>query len=385
MRMRPGIKWICANYNLNHIIHRRDDESMINVDISNVWSELTLQDLLGIEQAVFNAHAALGDGISAALSGDVICRIQETALTIREQSDIIVVTGIGAALWEARAAVELLQGAYENADGHRILFVGESMSILKWNAVKSMLEGQDVSVIAFSEAGTEEGASVLLGLKWVLERKYGTDECARRIISAASGHEGVLLAMAAAGIDIMAFTQGAGEAREAFNLRSFENPVWLYTAVRILMRRSGKAVELLSLWESDCASLGKWWQLLFLDGEDGLFPLPVEFPADLPTLEKCLVSEQKPFFETAVRFAPGKPSHGLDIYVSGLKNPDTLLDQLWWDTLEAHADCGVPIITVECGAPDAHALGWLSVFLELGSALSIRVQHSEATATGSAE
>lgn len=350
---------------------------MIQVDISNIWGDLELRDLLGIEQEVFAAHAALEETMLQTLSEDRKDTVRKTAEAIRADSEICVVIGSGAAFWGARAAVELLRNMDRNRDGLQLLFAGGSVNTRSWNALKAALEGKDISLIAFPEAGTEEACwPVLEGLKWLLERKYGTDEACRRIHLTAAGREAALLVMAAAGIDIAPYCRGLQEGAEAFNLRSFENPAWLYAAVRSLMQRSGKTVELLSLWEPDCTALGKWWQNLFLR-EDGLFPVSAEFPADQPALEQKLEREPKVFFETLVRFAPEGKTGDLTVDVSGMDSLDEEQENTWWGTLEAHADRGVSVITVECGAPDLRTLGWLTAFLELSAALSGRLSMQE--------
>lgn len=363
-------------------IHRRDGNSVINVDISNIWGDLSLQDLLGIEQEVFNAHVALGDGMYGILSAEALEHITETAGTIREQSDICMVVGSGEGFLGARAVIELLQGTDrfpKKCKGDpRIVFTDASAITRNGPVLKAELEGKDISVLSFNVPSPEDVCSpALRSLKWTLERKYGTDECSRRIHTSASMEESAMLAMAAAGIDIAAFAQGAENARKAFDLRSFENPVWLFTAVRSLMRRSGKTVELLSFWDTDCAALGKWWQHLFLDRDCGLFPVPLEFPADLPSLERGLDQDRKPFFETMTRFGSSGLPGDLSADVSGMANPEELLEQAWQDTLETHTDWGVPIITLECGAPDAQTLGWLATFLTLSSTLSYRILHPD--------
>lgn len=352
---------------------------MINVDISNIWGELSLQDLLGIEQEIFAAHAALGEETRKAVSPEAHLRIRQAAESIRADSEICVVIGSGAGCLGARAAIELLQGPDRNLGtgrgNPRILFAGSSLSTRQWNDLKGKLEGKDLSVIVFGEAGAEEAVPALRGLKWMLERRLGTDECSRRVHTAASPKESALLTMAAAGIDIAEFLMAEEEARRAYDLRSFENPVWLYTAVRSLMCRSGKTVELLSFWEPDCAALGKWWQHLFLAAEGGgVFSLGMEFPEDLSSLDRKLQQEQKTFFETLVRFAPNAGPWDMASGVSGMDGLDDMEEQAYLEALEAHADRGVPIITMDCGAPDAGTLGWLAAFLELSCAVSGQVR-----------
>lgn len=348
---------------------------MINVDISNIWGGLSLQDLLGIEQALFAAHASLGEAQDETLSGKACSPIQDLGNTIREDSHICVITGTGQDFLAARALIGLL--ADSDAAGPRILFSPETIPARSRNALKAQLEGKEVSVIAFGGPVTEESGLVPRELKWMLERRYGTDECARRFHTPSSAAGGVMLAMAAAGIDVDSFARGAESAREAFDLRSFENPVWLYTAVRCLMARSGKTVELLSLWEPDCGNLGRWWQQCFPAGEDGLFTVPLECPADLPATEHGPAPLHKPCFETMVRFISEPQSPDMSDGVSGLPCPDKLLEQSWWNALERHADRGIPIVTMECGAPDAHTMGWLYAFLELSGALSRRMPRQD--------
>ena len=380
---------------------------MIDVDISNIWGELALQDLLAIEQEIFAAHAAL----PAYKPCEEAERILKAADTIRTQSQVCVVLGSERCCLGARAAIELLRPASET-DGPRILFAGSSLSTRQWNDLKGQLEGTDFSVIVVSRSGdTLESAIALRGLKWMLERKYGTDECNRRLFAVTDPCDGALrqmaeehswesfsledgsvlspgglLPMAAAGIDITQLLFGAAQARNAYDLRSFENPAWLYATVRSLMHRSGKSAELLAYWEPDFALFGKWWQRLFLEtGGSGLIPVPAELPAGLPSLDRMVQANQRNFFETMIRFVPSSQSCLID---SDVTNPDgfehlagesfsSMEEQRYLDTLEAHADGGVPIITMDCGDMDAHTVGSLFAFLELSCALSARTQEDQ--------
>lgn len=367
---------------------------MIHVDISNIWGELSLQDLLGIEQEIFAAHANVPEWVPC---GDVD-RIQKAAEAIREQSQACVVLGSGLG---TQAVVELLQGTDRNhwAEGSQVFFAGSSLSTRRWNELKELLEGREFSLIAVSRGEiARECAVALRGLKWILERKYGTDECRRRIFAVTDSQESTLgrmataqgwetffaeessvlspeglLPMAAAGIDISVLLNAAAHARQEFDLRSFENPVWLYTAVRILMGRSGKNREYVVSWEPGFRCMGHWWQQLLLPRKDGPVPVVLTFPAD-----KVYALGDR-FFETMLRFAPGDRPHiiGYDVCdLDGLNTfadatLDSLEEQDYADTLEAHADSGIPYISVECGGLNEKTAGELLVFLELARALSL--------------
>ena len=296
---------------------------MIQMDISNIWGQIDLPDLLAIEKEAFDAHEMLstGTGRGAEFRGwlhlptkttpEELERIQAAAEQIRSDSDVCVVVGIGGSYLGPRAAIELLQGANRNLGRGKgdpqIFFAGNSLSTRHWNELTGLLEGKDFSVIVISKSGTTlEPAIAFRGLKWMLERRYGTEEAANRIYAVTDPENGALrqmateqswqsfpiprnvggrfsvltavglLPMAVAGIDIGKVIAGAAEAEETYNLRSFENPVWLYAAVRNVAYRQGMAVELLESFEPAFRSFGLWWQQLFGESEGkegkGLFP-----------------------------------------------------------------------------------------------------------------
>jgi glucose-6-phosphate isomerase len=191
-----------------------------------------------------------------------------------------------------------------------------------------------------------------------------------------------LLPMAAAGIDVMAVLRGAARAKKEMDLRSFENPVWLYAASRSLMYRRGKDIELLESFEPGFSMTGRWWQQLFgeSEGKDGkgLFPAYAELTADLHSLGQLLQEGRRNIFETMVRFDP--PKQRCDI-VPDLKNLDGLnyltdrkldyvQDQAWQGTMSAHSDGGCPVISIDCGSLNEELLGELIWFFELSCAVS---------------
>lgn len=393
---------------------------MIEVDISNVWGELALPDLLAMEKEIFDAHLKLTQTVETggAFPGwlilpvreatEEILRMQKCAERIRYDSHVCVIVGAGGSGLGARAAVELLQGINRNftrKEGEpQIYFAGNSFSTRQWNALMRLLDGKDFSVIVISGSGTNlESAIAFRGLRWMLERKYGTEEANGRIYAVTGSSQGALrqmaqeagwetfdipqntdsrysvltaaglLPMAVAGIDIMAVMNGAADAKEEYDLRSYENPVWLYAAVRNLLCRSGRKIEMFTAFEPDFHSFGSWWQHLF-GGSEGvdLFPQACIFP------EEQYAAGQASRFETMIHFAAcgteniiGSDWNNLDglNYLEG-KTLDFVEDQAYRETLNAHVDAGVPVITMDCGAPDEHTLGELFYFMELSCAIS---------------
>jgi glucose-6-phosphate isomerase len=273
-----------------------------------------------------------------------------------------------------------------------------------------LVEGQDLSVCILSEADiAPESALAFRSLKWMLERKYGTDE-ARQRIYAVTGEssdilrqtaleEGwqrftipeqpagpfrplspeILLPLSAAGIDIRSLLRGFSVAREELELRSFENPAWLYAAARDALYRKGKHMELLSTSEPGFAAMGCWWQQLFGESAGrGAFPVCVPYVPDLRFFDPLILSPEGRLFETMLRF--DQPEQKTTI-VTDLKDLGGLnrlagktLDQVYEATfqsiLEAHTDNSVPVITIDCGPLNEHTLGQLFRFFQLSCGIS---------------
>lgn len=403
--------------------------SVISVDISNVWGQIALPDLLAMEADVANAHEMLMEGtgegneyrgwldLPAREATPEIFRILKAAERIREDSDICVVVGVGGNYLGSRAVIELLQGSNRNVGKGKgapaVFFAGNSFSTRHWNELMCLLKDKDFSVIAVSKTGTTmEPALAFRSLRWMLERKYGTDAANRRIyvvtdpvsgslqqMAQEAGWENFtipvsvvsrfsvltaagLLPMAVAGIDVMELLQGAADAKESYSLRSFENPVWLYAAVRNLLYRGGKAIELFASFEPGFHMMGCWWQQLFGQSEGkngkGLFPVPIELTKDLYALGQMIQQGQRNLFETMIRFDP--PEHAVTIdsdwkdldglnYLEG-KTLDHVEEQACQGVIAAHMDGGVPVITMDCGVLNDRKAGELLYFLQLACSIS---------------
>ena len=397
---------------------------MIKVDISNIWGQLALPDLLAIEKEAAAAHAALTERTGA--GNDYLDwldlpvreptkemkRIQKAAEKIREDSDVCVVVGIGGSYLGPRAAIELLQGPNHNVGKGKgdpqIFFAGNGLSTRHWNELMGLLEGKDFSVIVISKSGTTtEPAIAFRGLRWMQERKYGTDKANKRIYAVTDPGKGALrqmameegwetfvipggaggrfsvltpvglLPMAVAGIDMMEVLNGAADAKEAYDVHSLENPVWQYAAVRNLLYRNGKTIEIFESFEPGFKMFGGWWQQLFGESEGkegkGIFPVYAELTADLHSLGQMIQQGQRNIFETMVRFdAPQqkytiggdwKNLDGLN-YLEG-KTLDFVDEKAYLGTVAAHVDGGVPVITMDCGELNPRKVGELFYFLEL--------------------
>ncbi len=399
---------------------------MITADISNIWDGISLQDLLACEQEIFDAHNMIteGTGKGADYLGwlnlpDRIFpeerrRIQDAADRIRAMSDVFVVVGIGGSYLGARAAIELLCGANHNLTRRpQVVFAGNNMSTRAWQELCALLEGKDFSVNFISKSGTTiEPAIATRGLRWMLERRYGTEKAREHIFVTTDAATGALhamaeeehwesfviprdvggrysvlsavglLPMAVAGISIEDVLSGASLARETLNIRSFENPAWQYAACRYLFTKTGKSMELLCSWEPGFAYFGRWWQQLFgeSEGKDGkgLFPAYLEYSADLHSMGQMVQQGQRNMFETIIQFDPPQKRTPIELdwkdldglnYLEG-KTLDFVERQACAGVVNAHVDGGVPVVLLDAGPLDAKKVGELFYFFELSCALS---------------
>ena len=402
---------------------------MINVDISNIWGEVALPDLLAIESEVAAAHEMLLEGTGAGSQyrewlnlpsrepNPEAFRILLAAERIRNDSEVCVVVGVGGSYLGSRAAMELLQGPHHNIGKGKgdpqIFFAGNNVSTRSWNELMRLLKDKDFSVIVISKSGTTmEPAMAFRSLRWMLERKYGTDGANKRIYAVTDPVDGALrqmaeekgwesfsipvgvggrysvltaaglLPMAVAGLDILEMLQGAMDAKENYALGSFENPVWQYAAVRNLLYRGGKAIEILESFEPGFKLFGAWWQQLFGESEGkagkALFPATAQLTTDLHSIGQLIQEGKRNLFETMVRFDPPENKVTIDSdwkdldglnYLEG-KTLDFVEEKAFLGTVSAHVDGGVPVIVMDCGELNERTLGELFYFMELSCGVS---------------
>ena len=400
---------------------------MIKVDISNVWGQLSLPDLLAVEKEVAAAHMTLTDhcGEGSDFLGwldlpvteetDEIRRIRAAADRIRETSDVFVVIGIGGSYLGPRAAIELMQGCNHNIGkgNPQIYYAGNGLSTRAWNELQRLLDGKDFSIAIISKSGTTtEPAIATRALRWMLERKYGTEGAKKRTYAITDPCKGALrqmateegwetfvippnvggrysvltavglLPLAVAGIDPMEVMRGAMQAKKEYDLRSFENPVWLYAAIRNLLYRKGKCIEILESFEPGFKMMGGWWQQLFgeSEGKDqkGIFPASVIFSTDLHSMGQFIQAGTRNLFETVVDVVdtgstvkvPNDPTNldGLN-FIAG-ESLDKVNHYAFQATALAHNDGGVPNIVLELAKKDEASYGYMIYFFELACAIS---------------
>ena len=319
-------------------------------------------------------------------------RIKAAAAKIREDSDVLVVAGIGGSYLGARAVVEAVKGMYHNEleDGLKIYFCGNSISPTYLNNIISLCKGKRFSINVISKSGTTTETSLAFRvLRELLEKEMGVEEANKRIYATTDRAKGTLkqladaqgwptfvvpddvggrysvlsavglLPIAAAGIDIDALMQGAADAMERFSVLSPDNDAYKYAAIRNILYRKGKAVEILECYEPDFTLMNEWYKQLFgeSEGKDnkGLFPASCIFSTDLHSMGQFIQEGARIMFETIVDVK--KPAQ--DLFIDPLEgnfdglnflanqNMSVVNRKAMEGTILAHTDGGVPEVLIE--------------------------------------
>lgn len=347
-------------------------------------------------------------------------RIERAAEKIRNDSDVLLVIGIGGSYLGARAAIEMLQHSFYNVlpkekrRSPQIIFAGNNISSTYMMDIIDLLEGNDFSINVISKSGTTTEPAIAFRIfRKILEEKYGAEEARKRIYATTDKAKGALktlaneegyetfvipddiggrysvltavglLPIAVSGADIRAMMKGAADAREDFSKSELdENPAYQYAAVRNILYNKGKTIEMLVNYEPALQYFAEWWKQLYgeSEGKDqkGIFPASANFSTDLHSLGQYIQEGRRDLFETVIKVE--KPRRGLTIeaedkdldglnYLAG-KTVDFVNDKAFEGTLLAHTDGGVPNLIVSVPALDEYHFGYMVYFFEKACAMS---------------
>ena len=351
---------------------------------------------------------------------DEFARIKKAAEKIKNDSEVLVVIGIGGSYLGAKAAIEFLSHSFYNnlpKDKRKtpeIYFAGTNMSGVYLQHLIEVVGDRDFSVNVISKSGTTtEPAIAFRVFKKMLEEKYGKEEAAKRIYATTDKEKGALktlattegyetfvvpdnvggrfsvltavglLPIAAAGINIDELMAGAKDAMNDFaNKNMDENQALQYAAVRNILHRKGKDLELMVNYEPRVHYLAEWWKQLFgeSEGKDGkgLYPTSADFSADLHSLGQYIQEGKRLFFETVVSI--GKPEvefviesdkdnlDGLN-FIAG-KTLDYVNKKATDGVILAHIDGNVPNLGVNIPEATPYHLGYTFYFFEKACGVS---------------
>ncbi len=345
--------------------------------------------------------------------------IGEAAAAMRQQCDTVVVIGIGGSYLGAKAVMAALAhnftGRPPQGDHPEIFFAGNNISEEYLAELLDMLTDRSYGLVVISKSGTTtEPAMAFRILKKHLEEKVGQQTAATRIIAITDARKGALrtlatqegyrsfvipddiggrysvltpvglVPLAIAGYDIHALVKGAADMEElTCPARTFwENPAAQYAAVRNLLYRQGKKIEILVNYQPKLHFFSEWWKQLFgeSEGKDGkgIYPAAVDFTTDLHSLGQYIQEGERILFETVITVKkPGRemvlPEDPADLdklnYLAG-KHIDEVNKMAELGTLLAHIDGGVPNIKISIEKLDEYHLGQMIYFFEKACAIS---------------
>ena len=344
-------------------------------------------------------------------------RIKKAAKKIQEESEVLVVVGIGGSYLGAKAVIEALKSYFPKEKQLEVIFAGHTLSSTYMAELLSYLENKEFSINVISKSGTTtEPAIAFRLLKQLLEKKYGKEANSRiyattdkakgalRVQADELGYETFivpddvggryswftavgLLPIACSGIDIDQLFKGATDAMiDAYNLPFEENMALQYAGCRNILYNKEKFIEILVSYEPKLSFISEWWKQLFgeSEGKDGvgIFPASLVYSTDLHSMGQYVQEGKRLMFETVLQVKEPekdliltKASSDLDgiNYLAGKKLSE-VNDKAMVGTALAHVDGGVPNIMIELDKIDAYNVGYLLYFMMFSCGVACYMQ-----------
>ncbi len=347
-------------------------------------------------------------------------RIKAAARKIQSDSDVLLVIGIGGSYLGARAAIEFLGHSFYNVLSKEqrktpeIYFCGNSISSTYLKHLMDVVGDRDFSINMISKSGTTTEPAIAFRIfKEKLEQKYGKEGAAKRIyattdkakgslknLATEEGYESFvvpddvggrfsvltavgLLPIAVSGADIDKLMEGAAAGRKAALENDFENNYALqYAAIRNILLRKGKEVEILANYEPAVHFVSEWWKQLYgeSEGKDqkGIFPASVDLTTDLHSMGQYIQDGARILFETVINVEESREQltigeepvdlDGLN-YLAG-QTVDFVNKSAMNGTILAHTDGNVPNLMIKVPEVSEYALGELFYFFEFACGVS---------------
>lgn len=403
----------------------------LQIDISKVFEFIPERIIYSRKhdamQALKALHEKTGKGndflgwvhLPSSITTDHINEIKETARRLQNETEILIVIGIGGSYLGTRAVDEALSHSFgpwlKKTSAPRLLYAGQNISEDYLADLIEILEEKSYAIAVISKSGTTtEPAIAFRILKDHLEKKVGREKATQRIVAITDARKGALkqladsqgykqfiipddvggrysvltpvglLPLAVAGHDIEALVHGARLMENAATPDTdFEkNPAILYAVTRNTLYRNGKTVEILASFNHKLALFAEWWKQLYgeSEGKDntGIFPASVSYTTDLHSMGQYVQEGLRTLFETVITVKnPGKtlriPHDQANLdelnYLSG-KRIDQVNKMAELGTILAHIDGGVPGIRVSIPILNESSIGELIYFFEIACGIS---------------
>lgn len=357
--------------------------------------------------------------LPSSITPDRIEAIEKQAAKLREKAEVIICIGIGGSYLGAKAVLEAMSDSFKFLHKKRtepvVVFAGQNISEDYTHELLEAVKEYSIATIVISKSGTTTEPAIAFRLiKAEIEKRYGKQEAAERIVAITDKARGALktladnegyptfvipddvggrfsvltpvglLPLAAAGVDIAALVRGAQEMERATaDGTPFEkNPAAVYAAVRNELYEGGKKIEILGSYEPKLQYINEWWKQLYgeSEGKDqkGIFPAAVDLTTDLHSMGQFIQDGARIMFETVLEVAESPAEVILkkeDVDTDGMnylagKSVDFVNKSAMNGTILAHTDGSVPNLKVTIPAMDAYSLGQLFYFFEFACGVS---------------
>ena len=347
-------------------------------------------------------------------------RIKLAAKKIRNDSDVLVVIGIGGSYLGARAVIDSITHTFYNSlddakrGGPAIVYAGNNMSPHYINDLLELVAGKDISINVISKSGTTTEPAIAFRIfREVLETKYGVEEARKRIYVTTDKERGALkglateehyetfvipdnvggrysvltavglLPIAAAGVDIDKLMEGARNAQKRYSEPNLaKNDCYKYAVIRNLLHKDGKDIEILVNYEPKLHFFTEWWKQLYGESEGkegkGIFPAGVDFSTDLHSMGQYIQEGKRILFETVLNIEnvnsdvdiklEENNADGLN-YLAG-KTLGYVNNKAMEGTVLAHVTGNVPNLRIDIEKLDEEHMGELIYFFEKACAIS---------------
>lgn len=352
------------------------------------------------------------------ISFNEIDDIKKIAAQFKKDCEVVVVVGIGGSYLGSKAIIDALSDNFYQLKERKdplVVFAGQNISEDYMTELRNLLLSKKWGIVVISKSGTTtEPAIAFRLLKTDLEKKYGKDGAAKRIVAVTDEKKGALrtladkegyktyvipdnvggrfsvltpvglLPIAIAGYDISDLVKGAVDMQNNTHAEiPFEDNIAAqYAAIRNVLLNKGKSVEIMANYNPKLHYMAEWWKQLYGESEGkegkGIFPASVDFTSDLHSMGQYIQEGKRMIFETVLSVAKPNTKQVIEADEANLdglnflagKQMDEVNKMAELGTILAHVDGGVPNIRIELPAINEYYLGQLIYFYEIACGIS---------------
>ena len=344
-------------------------------------------------------------------------KIKKIAKKVNNDSNVLIVIGIGGSYLGARAVIESLTNSIKKEGKVEIIYVGNNLSSSYINEVIDYVSDKDISINVISKSGkTTEPAIAFRIFRSLLENKYGVDEARKRIYVTTTKRKGALykiamqekyvklsipeniggryslltavglLPIAVAGLDIDKLMDGARFAMKKYNDDNVKtNDCYKYAIARNILYDKEKNIELLATYEPKLGYFIEWWKQLYGESEgknySGIFPTGVTYTTDLHSLGQYIQEGRRNLFETVLNIKNVESDIVIcydeenfdELNYIAEKTISYVCKMAMKGTIKAHVEGDVPNIVLDIKALNEYSIGQLVYFFEKACAVSGKI------------